>query len=178
MKKYFKTEFMSTCKRDIERICSQVEGFLSDVKDWQLNGSVILDDDKKIICKNVTDDNGERIGYEINVLFLSCNRTYTFVSTDSSVSLESHTFENDIHLIEKEEVTLQNNMVIRSKSVLNGETELYFKDVYDLNTGYRNSVSNFTYVDNYGKGLDEVFNEMKDVIEENRIMTRRRMLKL
>ena len=178
MKKYFKNEFMSTCKKDIEKICSQVEGFLPDVKDWQLDGSVILCNDKKIICKNITDDNGEKIGYEINVLFLSCNRTYTFVSTESSVTLESHTFENDIHLIEKEEVTLQNNMVIRSKSVLNGETELYFKDVYDLNTGYRNSISNFMYPDNYDKSLNQVFDEMTDVIEEKRTMTRRRMLKL
>lgn len=178
MKKYFKTEFMSICKKDIDSICSQVEGFLPAVKDWQLNGSVILCDDKKIVCKNNTDDNGEKIGYEINILFLSCNRTYTFVSTDSSVSLESHTFENGIHLIEKEEVTLDNNMVIRCKSVLNGETKLYFKDVYDLNTGYRNSISNFMYLDNYDKSLNQVFTEVTEVIEENRTMTRRRMLKL
>lgn len=178
MKKYFKNEFMCTCKKDIDSICSQIEKFLPDIKDWQLDGSVILDNDKKIICKNVTDDKEEKIGYEINVLFLSCNRTYTFISTKSSISLESHTFENDIHLIEKEEITFENDMVIRSKSVLNGETELYFKDVYDLNTGYRNSISNFMYLDNYDKSLNQVFKEMKDVIEEDKTMTRRRLLKL
>lgn len=176
MKKYLKKEFMETCKTDIEYICGEVYSLLPEVEDWQLEKSVIFGEDRKILSQLINDDNGNKIGYKIDIDIMSDRLyNYEFISLEDIISLTKSYVVDDIHIIESKSVSMEDGLIIRKCSCASEEKEVSFKELYNPMTGCVRHVTNLDIGDEYFCfDLSEIFDEIKDKFENRCVSMQRK----
>ena len=88
MKDCLDSKFLDYCFDDIDDILRQMEDVLPDLFLWQLKQSVIIEEDKKIFCRAIFNDQRKCVGYMINAeVFNDTNYKYQLIMLKKSICL-------------------------------------------------------------------------------------------
>lgn len=132
LKSVFNEEFLNYCQNDINDILNETIDILPNLEVWQLNKSVIFDDNKKILSKPILDENRKVLGYNINIdAFLDTLYHYKLVLKENSISLfKRYTVDNEF-IEEIYKCELKDKIKIRTFSYKDGNREMVYNDYYD-----------------------------------------------
>lgn len=153
MKGKLNLEFKEKCFSDIEEIFNEIEDYLPKMSDWQFTQSVILDTNKKILCKSILDKNDKCIGYQIKMdIFLDTLYKYRLNILENSIELvKNYTYENKL-IEELFKVELDKTNIHRI--CIYKEDEKYLKYCENLDSSVVNeNICSFNELSNKLRGL-------------------------
>lgn len=148
-------------KKDIANIYSEINNHLPHLKSWQLNQSVIFEENKKILCKAITNEKKEKIGNTVIISFTE-NSPYSYELTmlENRLSFVKSYFQDNDAIREKTDIFLDENYINRSCNYKVNEIELNYEERYNLKDDTTEIITNVP-------GLDkEEFGEIKEALEE------------
>lgn len=159
MKECLNLDFKKVCKLDIDDLLFQIEEYMPKIKTWQMNSSVIMGDNFKVICKGILDAENKNVGYSINVnAYEDVFYNYDLILHENCICLDK-TYTHEENLIkESYQVAYDGKTVIRACSYQEGEEMFNFYDVSPLENI------------NYGKeSLTDICNNLKNEASKVRV---------
>ena len=144
--------FRSICEKDIIEVLSMFEKYLPNLEKWYFNQSIIYEDNKKIICRSIKDNENYKIGNEIRIHVIENKSIYYFLRYK----------DKSIYFLEKEGsntkmiyVALNDILVKRQIEITNKQEKNSYKEEY--------CVLNNKDLEKYNnsKSLEELINSLK-----------------
>lgn len=133
MKNSFNEDFIKYCGCDIEEIFNEVKELLPELEIWQLKQSVILDDDKKVLCRSILDDNKKCIGYKISIdAILDTVYKYRLTMLENSILLTKNYFLDGDFIQELYKSELLGVNIKRSVSYQENKRYLKYNESSDI----------------------------------------------
>ena len=145
-------KFKNICEKDIIKMICMIEKQLQNIEKWYFNQSIIYEDNKKIICRSIKDNENYKIGNEIRI----------HINEDKSIYYFLKYKDKSIYFLEKEGsktkmiyVALNDIIVKRQIEITNAQEKNSYKEEY--------CVLNNKDIEKYNnsKSLEEIINSLK-----------------
>lgn len=161
MNNTLKNEQSLKYKKDIANIYSDINKHIPKLKNWQLNQSVIFEENKKILCKAITNENKEKIGNTITIYFTGNDPySYELIMFENSLSLTKKYFQDDNKIEEIIDIFLDKDYINRSCYYKVNEIDLSYKEIYNTKENTTKIVTNVPNL------KTKIFIEIEEALEE------------
>ncbi|MGM9878925.1 MAG: hypothetical protein ACI31R_02750 [Bacilli bacterium] len=151
----------SKYKKDINNIYNEINKHIPYLKNWQLNQSVIFEENKKILCKAITNDKKEKIGNKISIYFTEDSLClYELINSKNSLSFIKSYTEDEKIIKEIINISLSKNLLSRSCLYKENEKELSYKEIYNIKEDTTKIETNIPILEL------ESFEEIEEILEE------------
>lgn len=148
-------------KKDIDNIYIDINEHIPKLKNWQLNQSVIFEENKKITCKAITNEKKEKIGNTITIYFSGNNPySYELIMFENSLSLIKKYFKDNNKVEEIIDIFLGESYINRSCYYKENEVGLSYKEIYNIKENTTKIITNVPDLET------EVFDEIREALEE------------
>lgn len=157
MKENLNKDFKEYCNEDIEELLEEINKYLPNLKTWQLNKSVILEEDKQILCKSILNKDNKQIGYQINIKILfDTLYKYQLIILENSIELTKNYFIENEFITEYYKTELNKEIIKRVCTYQEGNTCFKYKE------------NNEKKETTYQKSFNEIIENLKKNNSNNR----------
>lgn len=163
MKNKLSLEFKNNCFNDIEEIFKEIGDFMPEIEIWQMNQSALFEDNKKILCRAILDNNDRCIGHQIKIdVYLDTLFKYRLNILENSIELNKSYVIDSILIEEFFKVQQEKEIIKRVYIYQEGDKYLKYNETYD--TGRTKEER-----DSFG----EISNNIKNCITKNKVKVRK-----
>ena len=133
MKNKLSLEFKNNCFYDIEEIFKEIEEFMPEIEIWQMNQSVVFENNKKILCRAIHDKKDKCIGHQIKIdVYLDVLYKYRLNILENSIELNKSYNVNNLQIEEFFKVQQEKEIIKRMYLYQEGDKYLKYNEIYDI----------------------------------------------
>lgn len=164
-------------KYEVDKIYGELTNNIPKMENWNFNQSVIFEENKKIICKAVTDKQNKKIGNKISIFFYDdIPYLHELVILDNIISSTKVYKNKNSEVREIKSVTINDDFLERNCIYKDDNSVFEFKETCNLNTNLETFYTNVDGLDfSISRELDEILEDIKSISKlkkTNKLKTR------
>lgn len=176
MKNKINDNYSLKYKQDANDICEEINKYLPNIEKWQLDQSVILGEDKKIIMRAVKDTKNEKIGNMITIYFKGNNPSICSLAIfKNSLSLTKMFLQPEKEVTEFTSISLKDNTLNRECFYKINDETLEYQETCNLDNNTNEVITNVTDLNEESSiSLKDVLENFKNKSVKNKSRQRKR----
>jgi len=164
LKDKLSVEFKNKCFKDIEEIYGEIEAYVPELQLWQMQQSVVIDDNAKVLCRAILDNEDKISGYQVKIdVFGEDECKYRLVILENSLEYTKDYIEDGSVIRELYKSELDGASINRMCIYQKNHNYLKYDEKFDAN-------SKFNDWDSYSDIIDEL--KMSLNLRKNKVRER------